>query len=484
MVRHAIPFLLALLGTVAVAGSDRDARKAFKEAFRPDAPAGDRIAAVEALAAHDGKDTAKLLLSGIPASLAIHEDLTRRREDVRAGRVRDLPDGDPLPELARLKPLIDDEVRVLGAIEAALRGFREPSTVLYLARDALFREKHWRVRQAVTEALGEIAAPETGKHLVKALSDKDARIRAAAALAVGRVKPPGAVGALAELLEDEAWTVRSAAIEAIGSVGGREAVATLVAHLGRERGRPREDCADRLEELTGQRFGTAAGAWERWWREHGESFGEESADPAEGPERPDPDNPTYYGIPIRTDRAIFILDISESMSYSSVDWQQPSRPGEITRLEAAKREFYRALLPFNSESRFTVIVFHRDVEVWSRQLVPGTEESKERAKAWVKRLAPTGTTNIYGALETAFSLAGMGAGDKRYDLAADTIYLLSDGAPTAEDYSDEDTSVILRAVGQWNRLKRVKIHTIGLKGHDVAFMSKLAGENGGTYVAR
>ena len=62
--------------------------------------------------------------------------------------------------------------------------------------------------------------------------------------------------------------------------------------------------------------------------------------------------------------------------------------------------------------------------------------------------------------------------------------LLSDGAPTNQDLSDDDPERILRAVREWNRLGRMKIHTIGLKGHDVRFMRRLAKDNGGIYISR
>ncbi len=78
----------------------------------------------------------------------------------------------------------------------------------------------------------------------------------------------------------------------------------------------------------------------------------------------------------------------------------------------------------------------------------------------------------------------MGIVDKYYPPAADTIFLLSDGAPTNRDLSEDDSERIFRAVRQWNRLGRMKIHTIGLKGHSQPFMERLARENGGTYVGR
>ena len=79
----------------------------------------------------------------------------------------------------------------------------------------------------------------------------------------------------------------------------------------------------------------------------------------------------------------------------------------------------------------------------------------------------------------------MGANDRNYDLGADTVFLLTDGSPTKPDGSLDSTEKILVACREWNRLKRVTIHCIGIgKAHNGGFMSALARENGGQYVAR
>ena len=64
------------------------------------------------------------------------------------------------------------------------------------------------------------------------------------------------------------------------------------------------------------------------------------------------------------------------------------------------------------------------------------------------------------------------------DPNVDTVYLLSDGEPSAgevinaEDIADE----ILR----WNRLRQIVIHTIGF-GIDSQLLQRLADESGGIY---
>ena len=122
--------------------------------------------------------------------------------------------------------------------------------------------------------------------------------------------------------------------------------------------------------------------------------------------------------------------------------------------------------------------------MWRKNPVAGNRKNRDKAETWVRGLKPSSTTNIYAALETAFRMAGMGGNDKAYAIGADTIFLMSDGSPTNADSSADDWTKITRAVREWNNLGRVRVHTIGLLGHNVEFMSQLATENGGRYVSR
>ncbi|MEN8149778.1 MAG: HEAT repeat domain-containing protein [Planctomycetota bacterium] len=484
--RRAIVLTALLLSALpALADGFRDAKKAFQTAFAKPLPAKEREFAVRKLAAFDTKDAAKLLVGAIPETRREYDLLLVERAAVQSGKI-EFPDGGPAPRLGELKRLIDRELRVIDAIDDALAGMREKRTVQYLFRDALPREKNSHARVSVAKALGRIGDAAAVPALIKALRDKSERVRGAAVLSLGRLKTREAVPALLDLLDADSWTIRAATCEALGRIGDLRAVIPLIERLPAEEGRLAEDVGDALAKLTGQRFGTATDAWNRWLEKNRELI--EAGGPLPKPPPPPEEKPEaedgYYGIPVLTRKAIFILDISESMSYSATKDQEKPKPGEDSRLDVAKRELKKALLGFDPKGRFTVVAFHNRLTVWKDRMMDATEVNRKAAAGWAVALKPTGTTNIYAALEKAFAIAGMGVTDRHYAVSADSIYLLSDGAPTNEDLTDDDPDRILRAVREWNRLGRVKIHTIGLRGHAAYFMSTLAEENGGTYVVR
>lgn len=83
---------------------------------------------------------------------------------------------------------------------------------------------------------------------------------------------------------------------------------------------------------------------------------------------------------------------------------------------------------------------------------------------------PEGASNLHDALDAALR-----------DGNVDTIFALSDGAPTAGKLLDADD--ILRAVRRLNRFRRIAIHADAF-GRDSALLRDLANENRGTYARR
>ena len=100
-----------------------------------------------------------------------------------------------------------------------------------------------------------------------------------------------------------------------------------------------------------------------------------------------------------------------------------------------------------------------------------------KAQKFSRSLEAGGETNAYGALQLAFK-----------DPDVDTIYLLSDGTPTAGD--ETIAEVIRMKVRDWNRHRKVIINCIGFfpgeadyEDKDLAreFLRGLARDNEGFY---
>ncbi len=469
------------------------AKSDFESAFRPEKRAAERESAVMAVAFFDTRDAARLLLTGVGKADRILGPILERKAEVdeqiekylgsqmfAKGRTLTTEANAAVKTLKRESSRLQDEIvgeaGVLAAIEDGLSSMRDKDAVKYLYEKALSGQKSWKARQITAAALEEIAEPEAIKYLVRALKDKDSRVRMTVAMTLGKMKAPEALKGLLGLLKEKSWTVRSAAIEALGDIGQKGAVGALIDQIAKEEGRLKEDCGRALQKLTGQKFGSVDGAWRRWWEEHKHEYGGDGLELGGHPSGRAGGDGGYYGIPIETGRAIFVVDVSGSMSGVST--------GEVTKIQSAKAELVRVVKNFTPKGHFNVIVFNDIVKKWQDRMMPANKGNKKDGIAWVNKLEAASSTNIFDALDTAFRLAGMGATDKNYALGADTIFLLSDGSPTTPDGQPDDWEKIIKAVREWNRLKRIKVHTIGIGGHNAAFMSTLAMENGGTYVAR
>jgi len=153
----------------------------------------------------------------------------------------------------------------------------------------------------------------------------------------------------------------------------------------------------------------------------------------------------------------------------------------VTKLQKARKKLIPAIKGLPETTMFDVIVFENGVKIWRKKLVPATKANKLEAQAYIEALKAGGGTNIYDAVKAAFDLAGDGAKDSTIALNVETIFLLSDGAPSAGPVTNPDG--IRKDVKTWNPLQRVKIHSIGLGDDcDEEFMRGIAEDNGGIYV--
>ncbi|MBW2667811.1 MAG: VWA domain-containing protein, partial [Deltaproteobacteria bacterium] len=165
-------------------------------------------------------------------------------------------------------------------------------------------------------------------------------------------------------------------------------------------------------------------------------------------------------------------------------------PGD-TKLEVAKNQLARTISKIDKNVKFAVVFYSHDVAVWRKPpgLMPGEPVNRRDATAWFMRLDPVGSTMTFDALAKALEFAKVAGGKSATDPhGADTIFLLSDGAPTDIGGNAALTGAALEEKVQEflkaNRAFGCVVHTIGVGPlHNAKFMRRLAAETGGTYKA-
>lgn len=266
-------------------------------------------------------------------------------------------------------------------------------------------------------------------------------------------------------LDHREWTVRAAVYDFCRKVRHRDSVPKLIARLDEESGRLREDVLDALQALTALRFAQTS-RWERWWDENRAGFQlvpEEAIAQQEGRKRPRPQGGTtsYYGIPLVSDRVVFVVDVSGSMS------ARVGTDASRTRLDEAKRQLTRVVEAIPDHFRFNIVWFHTTITPVLDRMSPAGKQPRVSALDAIRKLQPTGGTNVHGALERAFA-----------ERDVDTIYLLSDGSPTAGEIVDP--TELADEIARWNRTRQIRIHCISI-GTESQMLKRIAAESGGEY---
>lgn len=362
-----------------------------------------------------------------------------------------------------------------------LRGFESKGARDYLAKNALAKAKSKELRAKAAEILTADAQADPAPILLALKRERDPGVRAALLIAASRLEKARSAGAtVAPFLKDRSERVRIAAARALERMHVVEGVEPLIKQMATETGLAKAVMARALESMTGQKFGTHPENWLKWWAgQSGKLLG--GGLPPRSDEVPSgvKGEGHFYGIPQVSLKIIYIIDVSGSMKHDV---------GGKTRLEACKTELSRAISQLPRLAHFNVLLYSHDVKAWNETMVvagpvkKGGPENKTAAKAFFKDATPNGNTNIYDALRKAFEIAGTNA-KKKGPLAADTIYLLTDGAPTEPSGKKVDTNKILEAARKWNAGGLVTVHTIGI-GKDLnrPFLEQLAKEHNGKFI--
>ncbi len=389
-----------------------------------------------------------------------------------------------------------------------------------ILRDTLFKRartaKDWGQRAAAARlAVLRIDEPESVTFLRRLMqTEPDGRVRSAALEAIGD-RPEGWESWTLDRLADADWSIQLQAIHIVKERAFKPAVPHLINALSKTTPRVAQAIADTLKELTGEEFGPFYESWAPWWEKNRAEF-ESGVEVRRSGVVEKFEATHFYGLPIHSDRVIFVIDISNSMKLRTENgnadekWKAPPPAPPVTgpgappppppppppeallsgpKIEVMKHELRRAIQGLPEAHTFTIVAFNSGAAAWKEQLVPATEKNKQDAYTWIRGLKPYSVTYIEGALRRAFQIAGVIDVDKAYvTQRADTIVLMSDGAPTDNHpraAKNADPEALLALVREWNKRRRIVIHAVGVDMIDhIDFLKKLAEQNGGTYIDR
>lgn len=402
----------------------------------------------------------------------------------------------------RAKGPVDWSVRAAAARVAAVR-LDEKQAFGFLTR-VLSTDKDPRVRMSALEALREATVAEEKPEDGEGKNDEEEEapdfVDVAEGLILGR-------------LADRDWGVQLLAVRIVAARRMTSALPHLINALTNASPRLAEAIGEVLCEFTGENFDPYVDVWAKWWEDHHEEYRSKERVKAGKNKRP-PSDAHFYGLPMKSDRILFIIDTSSSMKLPTKNlnpaekWKPPAGPvtpddkddapppppppEEILsgpKIDVAKHELKKAIQKLPPSSMFNIIAFNTAVLRWRDTMQKADEKTKKDALKWVRALEPKGITYIDGALRLGFRMAGLASFDKAYpEVNIDTMVLLSDGAPTSDDVSDVklmDKEIILQHVREWNRHRRIVIHCIGVDMQaGIELLQILALENGGKYVDR
>ncbi len=312
------------------------------------------------------------------------------------------------------------------------------------------------------------------KKLLEYVDNEEVEVRNSALTQLGRDYGTKHLELLTEYLKNDDWSTRLASIEGLASLRDKRTIGPIIQQMQNEVGRMKVECANVLFDLTGQPFRAAEKNWLAWWEREGDKSDVISlADLEKAREREElrrlkqVTNSTFFGIRIISHRVLFIIDVSGSME----EQMRVQYEGDesLTRMAVARRELTTAIRSLERGALFNIITFSSGVDSWLDNGVTGSSEvSRDEAEAFVARLKPGGATNLYDSIKLAFE-----------DTEVDTIFILSDGEPTAGEVTN--VNAIRSDVAAWNEHRRIEINTIGI-GSRLNILEWLAEDSGGKHV--
>lgn len=402
-----------------------------------------------------------------------------------------------------------------AAVLRVLAGHPSLEARLSLAKACQSMPPELRVRAVM--ALAEKPSIEELPLLQDLLKDAEPNVRIAAAEGMGAAlqplvdetlgkKPDAATLALRDaaiaklqdvLVKDNVWQVRSAAAYALAAMKCKPAIPAILEGLKAELVRKKDPWAMDmrlhriLEGLTGQTVIPGDfRLWEEFWKKEGPGFTVAKAGtPIEKQSTPSKYG-KFFNLQVETDRVLFVVDFSGSMAEPvqlKTGTTGAAAGQTTTKAQLVVAELKKLVQAFPDGTMFNLIVFSDEVRVWREDngrpaLVKLDDAARDDLLGtFLDSLRPSGGTNLYGGMAKALEFGGRGVYDKYYASAFDTLYVITDGAPSVGEVIDKEE--IRRRVREGNRLRKIAIHciTFGNK-NDTDFLGPLAEENGGRHI--
>ncbi|MDF1799404.1 MAG: VWA domain-containing protein [Planctomycetota bacterium] len=377
-----------------------------------------------------------------------------------------------------LVELVEGKDLHLGLLAVECLGERGTTQAEAAIRKHLKSKDGPMLRAAIVALSQLVDEREPWREEVTALArDRRPAARMGAAVALTELRTGPDLELLYELAKDTNQAVRLTALREVASLRRPDGVGLLIERLGVETGTVELQIAMMLRLMTGEDHGASA-RWKLWWKAEGETFELPDYDTAlmrehrrEARREEGGTQASFYGLRIISDRVCFVLDTSGSMAAAAnLPGERSTTKGKSasTRIEVAKYKLAEALTSFADEDLFNIVFFDTDVSPFTDELIEMTAKARAAALKYVSKQVPGGGTAVYDALDAAFD-----------DERVDTIFLLTDGAPSAGRIVDPDR--IAEAIARRNSTRLVTIHCISI-GQSSALLQRLARDSGGSYV--
>jgi hypothetical protein len=427
------------------------------------------------------------------------------------------------------------EEKISGEVlEACLRAFRKinnKDVLEEMLKVAKIKQENPRIR---AYALWGIFDRGDLKELAELVEDKSPVVQIAAMDGLAERADASLTPLFLRLLsENRTWEVKWVALKGLEKGGDEKCIEPLIESLGRcraDEGRLKDQYIRILRKLLDVDLESDdPNAWKSAW-----TAKKAGTQMAPGTTISEPTQ--FYGLKTRSTRLVFLLDRTGSMA--EVGSEPPRSPYKLppeaagndreppqertsreectrilkkwnatparTRIDVAKKEIINTIYVLRPIVHFNVVWYESTPTPWRQELVPATWTNKLDAVQTADKIAPSGGTNIWDAVEIGFKMLEVALGksavnpillDRKANYATatngvDTMFLMTDGRPNTGRINTTDD--ILAELKKVNRLRKVTVHTIcvgdelpgGATGDspDPVFLKKMAEMNNGEFV--